>query len=126
MENKTVVYKGNIYEIGSPYLFSALGKSWTYGILTDIDSSYKRPFCTDSQEWSSIKEIPRVTEGTIKHAPVEMINGNAYIFDINDSTYIGFYNKFQKAFFHSLSWIHQVAALEDCTDIREMTVKETK
>jgi hypothetical protein len=81
MENKTLVHKCNVYEIGSPYLFSALGKSWTYDILRDIDSNYGKPFCTGSQEWLFIKEIPRVPEGTIKHAPLFLINGNAYMFD---------------------------------------------
>jgi hypothetical protein len=95
MENKTAVYNRKVYEIGSPYLFSEHGKEWIYGILTDVDCNYKKPFCTDAQDWSSIKEIPSGANGTITPAPVEMINGNAYLFDINDSTYIGFYNKFQ-------------------------------
>ena len=127
MENKTAVYNRKVYEIGSPYLFSEHGKEWIYGILTDVDCNYKNPFCTDAQDWSSIKEIPSGANGTITPAPVEMINGNAYLFDINDSTYIGFYNKFQKAFFHSMfKGVATGAALEDCTYIREMTVKETK
>ena len=84
MESETVIYEENTYQIGAPYLFSVGGTSWTYGILTDIDRSYKRPFCTNNQEWLYIKEIPRATNGTITPAPLFLINGNAYMFDYDD------------------------------------------
>ena len=121
MENKTVVHKGNVYEIGAPYLFSALGKSWTYDILRDIDSNYGKPFCTGSQEWLFIKEIPRAPKGTITPAPVELINGNAYMFDISGSfDLIGVFENST----HGMHRSHGKISLSICTNIREMTVKE--
>ena len=121
MENKTVVHKGNVYEIGAPYLFSVLGKSWTHGILTDIDRSYKKPFCTNNHEWLYIKEIPSGTNGTITPAPVELINGNAYMFDISGSfDLIGVFENST----HGMHRSHGKISLSICTNIREMTVKE--
>ena len=121
MENKTVVHKGSVYEIGAHYLFSVYGTSWTYGILTDIDPTYKKPFCTNNHEWLYIKEIPSATNGTIAPAPVELINGNAYMFDISGSfDLIGTF----ECSTHGMWRSHGKISLSLCTNIREMTVKE--
>ena len=124
MENKTVVYEGNVYEIGAPYLFSVLGKSWTHGILTDIDRSYKKPFCTNNHEWLYIKEIPSGTNGTITPAPLKLIHGNAYTFECDGRKVgrVGVYDEPSSRFYSPVA--HVLASA--CTNIREMTVKETK
>mgnify|MGYP003651884550 CR=1 FL=1 len=126
MKNKTVVYKGKVYEINKEYLFFDDNNKLIYGRLKSICKSSFHPFANHHGDpFSSICAFSELKDhGTITPAPVEMINGNAYVFGINDSTYIGFYNKFQKAFFHSRFKGVPVAALEDCTDIREMIVKE--
>ena len=121
MENKTVVYEGNVYEIGSPYLFSEHDKEWIYGILIDVDCNYKRPFCTNDQDWAHIKEIPIATNGTITPAPLELINGNAYMFNY-DVGRVGVYDEPSSRFYFPIG--HVLASA--CTNIREMTVKETK
>ena len=120
MKNKTAVYNRKVYEIGSPYLFSEHGKEWIYGILTDVDCNYKKPFCTDDQDWSSIKEIPSGNNGTITPAPVEMINGNVYVFECDK--HIDLIGIFSNGTFIMANdcW----AIESDCTNIREMIVKE--
>ena len=122
MKNKTVVHEENTYEIGSPYLFSVNNKSWTYDILIDIDSNYGKPFCTVSQEWLSIKEIPSGTKGTITPAPLFLINGNAYMFDYDGRKVgqVGVYDEPSSRFYFPIG--HVLASA--CTNIREMTVKE--
>tara|TARA_R110002096_G_scaffold169904_1_gene341867 strand:+ start:176 stop:550 length:375 start_codon:yes stop_codon:yes gene_type:complete len=124
MENKTVVYEENTYKIDAPYLFSVYGKRWIYGILRDIDSNYSKPFCTNGDEWLYIKEIPSGTNGTIKPVPVELINGNAYMFKYHASRkpVVGVYSSGTGEFLTTQS-DHSACA---CTDIREMTAKETK
>ena len=122
MENKTVIYKGKVYEIGAPYLFSERDKEWVYGILTDVDCNYKKPFCTDAQDWSSIKEIPSGNNGTITPAPAELINGNVYMFKYHASRkpVFGVYSSGTGKFITTQS-DHAACA---CTDIRKMTVEE--
>ena len=124
MENKAVVYGKYVYEIGKHYLFSLNELDWTYGILTALNRSYKKCFCTKNEAWLYIKEISNATNGTITPAPVELISGTAYVFDINHSTHIGFYDTSQKAFFYSMFKGAPVASLKDCANIREMTVKD--
>ena len=94
MESETVVYEENTYQIGAPYLFSVYGKRWIYGILRGIDTSYGKPFCTNGDEWLYIKEIPTATNGTIKPAPLFLINGNAYMFKYHTDmeATVGIYN----------------------------------
>jgi len=121
MENKTVIYKGKVYQIGAPYLFSERDKEWVYGILTDVDCNYKKAFCTNEQVWDHIKEVPSGTNGTIKHAPLFLINGNAYMFDHHPNTdIIGVYQQTTKRMLTPHGHYPEGKPL----NIREMTVKK--
>tara|TARA_R110001606_G_scaffold79922_1_gene184400 strand:+ start:66 stop:440 length:375 start_codon:yes stop_codon:yes gene_type:complete len=123
MENKTVTYKGKVYEIGAPYLFSERDKEWVYGILTDVDCNYKKPFCTNEQVWDHIKEVPSATNGTITPVPLELIHGNAYTFShpAYQKPVVGIYNAGTERFIAS----NLATLTRTCTGIREMTVKES-
>jgi hypothetical protein len=92
-EIKTVTYDGKVYQIDQDYLFSVRGTTWVYEKLTGIDDNYSKPFCTAFNEWRYIKEVP-VSEsmGTITPAPIELIDGNAYMFNIKGTEVIGLYD----------------------------------
>tara|TARA_R110002153_G_scaffold141457_2_gene292502 strand:+ start:490 stop:864 length:375 start_codon:yes stop_codon:yes gene_type:complete len=124
MGNKTVVYNGSIYEIGKPYLFGNAANRWEYGILIGIGPRFKNPFYTKFQQWPFIKEIHYTNKGTITAVPLELVNGNAYMFwhHVYQKLIVGVYNDGTGEFITNHSSISTI----NCTDIREMTVKETK
>jgi hypothetical protein len=119
-------YEGNIYQIGQDYLFSINGETWSYGSLTDIDGGYSKPFCTKHKEWRYIKEVPASESmGTITPAPIELIDGNAYMFNPHNTTLldvIGLYEKKTNQFYCN-GWS---IILAHCSIIRPMTVAESK
>jgi hypothetical protein len=117
---KTVTHEGQVYQIGKEYLFSMSGVTWFYDKLIDIDGGYPKPFCTKSKEWRYIKEVPASENmGTITPAPIELVDGAAYMFDINGFVALGFYREDRKSFF---SCGNKVCGLAEATDIRLMTV----
>jgi hypothetical protein len=59
-------------------------------------------------------------------APVELIDGNAYMFDIYDNTYVGFYKAERNIFCREVNQNSTIAGASDCTNIRTMTVAESK
>ncbi|MFT6988196.1 MAG: hypothetical protein ACJASL_000156 [Paraglaciecola sp.] len=120
-EIKTVTHEGQVYQIGKPYLFSFSGATWFYDKLINIDAIFNlKPFGTKSGEWSYIKEVPASESmGTITPAPIELVDGAAYMFDINGVVALGFYREDRKSFF---SCGNKVCGLAEATDIRLMTV----
>ena len=125
MKNKTVVYEGNVYEIGKGYLF---GKSLILGNLTAIDSGPLFPFkflnLKGIESGAGEIHLVSVDAGTITPVPVSLINGNAYMFKYHTDmeATVGIYNDVTGRLMTNQS-IYSVSL---CTDIREMTVKETK
>jgi hypothetical protein len=116
----TEEYEGNVYQIGKPYLFSMSGITWSYDNLIDIDGGYSKPFCTKSKEWRYIKEVPTSENmGTITPAPVELIDGNAYMFDYKHASYIGIYTSPPHRFIQVDGW----TLATYCSNIRPMTVE---
>jgi heterodisulfide reductase subunit A-like polyferredoxin len=118
----TVTHDGKVYQIGQDYLFSVRGTTWVYEKLTDIDGGYSKPFCTKSKEWPYIKEVPASESmGTITPAPVELVDGSAYMFNvrIGKKYHAGIYDSKQHIFSISQGqWID----FESATNIRLMTV----
>ena len=123
MENKTVVHKGKVYEIGQEYLFFDDNTKLIYGRLKSICKSSSHPFANHHGDpFSSICAFSELKDhGTIKPVPVELINGNAYMFDIIGSfDLIGVFENSTHGMYRS----HGKISLSLCTNIREMTVKE--
>jgi hypothetical protein len=122
MENETVVYNGSIYEIGKPYLFGNAANRWEYGILIGIGPRFKNPFYTKFQQWPFIKEIHYTNKGTITAVPLELVNGNAYMFSYHADIkpVVGIYNDATGQLITNQS----IYLTKLCTNIREMTVKE--
>jgi hypothetical protein len=122
-EVKTVTHEGNVYEIGKDYLFSSNELDWTYSKLTDIDGGYERVFCTQENEWRHIKEIPALrTRGTITPAPIELINGSAYMFEWAGKIGIsGIYSGANARFYLGGGGVREISS---CTNIRLLTVEK--
>ena len=121
-EIKTVTHEGKVYQIDQDYLFSVRGTTWVYEKLTGIDYSYSKNFCTASNEWLYIKEVPASENmGTITPAPIELVDGAAYMFDCDDhSNVIGLFIKGGGLFLIHDGAVFNASA---CTNIRLMTVE---
>jgi hypothetical protein len=122
-EITTATHEGQVYQLGQGYLFSMSGITWAYDRLLDIDGGYSKPFCTQSKEWRHIKEVPASKNmGTITPAPIELIDGAAYMFDygnfkIRDG--IGIYEQSSSRFIQ----LDGFTLSSYCTNIRLMTVE---
>jgi hypothetical protein len=118
---KTVTHEGQVYQLEKPYLFSISGVTWFYAKLIDIDGGCSKPFCTKFKEWRYIKEVSASEEfGTITPAPIELIDGAAYMFDLA-TQWVGFYVKERNSFFSGRSSGNKLAGVSECKNIRLMT-----
>jgi hypothetical protein len=120
----TVTHEGKVYELNKDYLF---GKFKTMLKLKWIDSLSEYPFQTiEGCHETGYKEIFLCTPdlGTITPAPIDLIDGNAYMFDYHKSRKpaIGVYSASNNTFL-TVSNDHFVF---NCTNIRPMTVAESK
>ena len=115
---KTVTYEDSLYYIGDIYEFSDGGSCWELGVLLSIDPSSAFPF-TATCKWRLIREV-KSKIGTITPAPIEMIEGAAYMFDYYSS-------KDAVGLYYNLNDMFYMADLslkaESCTNIRLMTVE---
>ena len=121
----TVTHEGNVYEIGKPYLFSDTGKNWVYQKLTTIYKKSRYAFGCLAGNYLHIKEIPNGL-GTITPAPIDLIDGNAYMFNVRKNTFLGFYRANRNSFFYEIENGNKIAGVSECTNIRPMTVAESK
>ena len=122
---KTETYKGQLYQIDKPYLFLSTNGRWEFGYLTKVNSVSQFPFINHlTEDFSSIKCLPEFKSGfgTITPAPIELVNGAAYMFDYLSCTdIIGLYNASRKRFI-----IADGCELStQCKNIRPMAVVET-
>jgi hypothetical protein len=119
-EIKTVTHEGKVYQIGQDYLFSMDEINWSYGKFIDIDGGYSKPFCTSNMEWLYMKEVPASENmGTITPAPIELVDGGAYMFDYKGASYIGIYTSPPHRFIN----VDGFTLSSYCTNIRLMTVE---
>jgi hypothetical protein len=122
MENKTLVYKGKVYEIGQEYLFFDDNTKLIYGRLKSICNFSIYPF--EDRYGNQFKNICAFSEledhGTI--TPETLVNGAAYMFECdNHINLIGIFSKNSGKFIMADDgW----ATESDCTNIRKMEVKE--
>ena len=101
-------------------MFSNTGNAWFYAALDDVISKTVNPFKTKYQNFLSIKEVPASKNlGTITPAPIELVNGNAYMFDYGCiGNRVGVYHKEADRFYFATAHVPVSA----CTNIRLMTV----
>jgi hypothetical protein len=118
---KTVTHEGKVYQIGGVYEFSDAGKDWAVDELLAVGERGAYPFEARKFEWELIREV-NCTIGTITPAPIELVNGAAYMFDSDDTVWLGFYSEIQNSFYDRLSNGVKISNFKYCTNIRLMTV----
>ena len=125
---KTVTHKGQVYEIGSVYLFSDDGEEWWLDRLVSINVEESPIFNSvslfesEGEAWTLIKKS-NDSFGTITPAPIELINGAPYMFDVRENTFLGFYRDRRKSFFYEIINGNKIAGASEATNIRLMTVE---
>jgi hypothetical protein len=127
----TVTHEGNVYEVGKRYVFTdslPLGDDFTVSKLNFIYVPNSDPsYVFDSEGLPyryavSLSEV-NLDAGTITPAPIELINGNAYMFDWRSSKdLIGIYSVCREI----IITIGDNFISKHCTNIRPMTVAESK
>ena len=105
-EPETVEYDGMVYEIGKYYIFTSDAKNaGVYDKLNSINSlneTYK--FKSGSGvNWKVIKEVDQSTVGTITPAPVKLIDGATYMFELDECKRIGIWHEEIASFFDNFS-----------------------
>lgn len=86
---KTVTHEGKEYQIGALYEFSNDEEHWVGSGLVSVNSEEGRPFFSRLNCYHCIREIQNPNIGTIKDAPVELIDGKAYQFVHNGIRQMG-------------------------------------
>jgi hypothetical protein len=129
----TVTHEGNVYEIGKRYAFTdslPLGDDFTVSRLNFIYAPNSDPsYVFDSEGLPyryavSLSEV-NLDAGTITPAPIDLIDGNAYMFDWSDRPMkgsIGVYSLDSQRFY----FVNGHVLASYCTNIRLMTVAESK
>jgi hypothetical protein len=120
-EITTVTHDGNIYQIGKQYSFSDDGSNWTISSLKSISYASDFPF-RSGFSWRLIKEFESSDVGTITPAPIKLVDGAAYMFDVRENTFLGFYRERRKSFFYEIINGNKIAGASEATNIRLMTV----
>lgn len=117
--SKTITHEGKVYEIGKWYLFSDNGENWYGMTLFQIVSENECKFRTVDGHYKYINEIPQSELGTIKDAPVELVDGEAYMFThrMAGNGVKGIWCEDSERF-HNVGWFDIV----ECTNIRKMVV----
>lgn len=77
---------GNVYDIGKVYEFSDSGKAatWAAGQLVGLSDGAECQFEADLAYFKYCREN-QTENGTITKSPVELIEGDAYMFDFKES-----------------------------------------
>ncbi len=79
--DKTVTVDGMVYEIGKLYEFSDCGKIWDAGCL--LGTGNDGMFEGENEYWMKCRECQSQI-GTVTPAPVELVDGKAYMFDFRE------------------------------------------
>ena len=122
-EIKTETHLGKVYQIDQEYLFSNDGTHLVYGRLKAICPKSSYPF--EAHDGFLCKYIGLIQDckdqGTITPAPVELVDGAAYMFDYEGRKVdrIGIYLEHDNHFVFPIGSIHTT----NCTNIRLMTVE---
>lgn len=123
---KTVIDShGNELELNKIYEFSDNGEDWSVDVLQEFDGS-KVPFKTINIGWKSYIRECQSPLGTIKKAPVKLVDGKAYQFDLNGTKKVGVWHDDIGSFFDGFDGpISEICTRSEATRIIPL-VPETK
>lgn len=102
MKNTVIDSHGNELEIGKVYEFSKDKLDWFFSKLIDVGSSKFYKYKTDNGFCNHIRECQSPL-GTIKKAPVKLVDGKAYQFEYIAGKFIGIYSENGDIFYLSNS-----------------------
>lgn len=127
---KTVIDShGNELEIGKVYEFSCNGQQWIVDVLQKIDGS-QIPFEAVNVGWMELIRECQSPLGTIKKAPVKLVDGKAYQFEsvVTGRIWVGFYNSANDRFDESVGGDGSHCFIGDVSDFKNIIplVPETK
>jgi hypothetical protein len=126
----TVTHEGNVYEVGKRYVFTdslPLGDDFTVSRLNFIYVPNSDPsYVFDSEGLPyryavSLNEV-NLDAGTITPEPIELIDGNAYMFNVQGNEVIGLYSSDDETLTSARYCLHYSMM----SNIRPMTVTESK
>lgn len=123
MKNTVIDSHGNELEIGKVYDLLYRGE-WVVDILEDIDNS-SNPYLAMYHGWCDDIRECQSTFGTIKKAPVKLVDNAIYQFKRNGCDWVGMYLEDRKSFFEFARNGNKICGICEATDIVRL-VPETK
>lgn len=128
MKNTVIDSHGNELEIGKVYEFSDDGECWgvdTLEVLNVKDKFYEYKYGGGHCKWKFIRECQSPL-GAIKKAPVKLVDGKAYQFDLNGTKKVGVWHDDIGSFFDGFDGpISEICTRSEATRIIPL-VPETK
>lgn len=120
MKNTVIDSQGNELEIGKVYEFSDDGRKWVTSLLEGIvDDEYH--YEASNAMWKLIRECQSPL-GTIKKAPVKLVDGKAYQFEsvVTGRIWVGFYNSAKDRFDESFGDGGSNCCVADVFDVKNI------
>lgn len=121
--SNTVEYKGGFCEIGKYYEFSDDGEYWDVRLLVGINRRSSYPLASNGDDYKQIRAIEPGSIGTITKAPVKLIDGEAYRFQLEVGDFrLGYWKESRNSFFDSLIYANKICGKSEATNIQHLTV----
>lgn len=118
---KTVIDShGNELEIGKVYDFSDDGLKWFPSALVCL-ADHEYQYVASNARWMTIREC-QSSLGTIKKAPVKLVDGKAYQFEsvATGKIWVGFYNSANDRFDESVGGDGSNCYIGDVSDFKNI------
>ena len=116
---ETVTVKGRVYKVNYPYLMPDGQMGYLTGIVDGQFSLIAAKNITDSQ-WE-VDYLHEIFPGTITDAPIELEDGEMFLFTYEDAQCLGFYSKANDTFINYESTICFINEAILITPLRERT-----
>lgn len=121
MKNTVIDSHGNELEIGKVYDL-LYREEWVVDILEDIDTS-SRPYLARHHGWCDDIRECQSPLGTIKKAPVKLVDNAIYQFKCNGCDWVGMYVEDRKSFFEFARNGNKICATCEATDVVRLVPK---
>lgn len=123
MKNTVIDSHGNELELNKVYEFSDNDRSWfASAILSLTDGEYQ--YKSHNTSWRFIRECQSPL-GTIKKAPVKLVDKGIYQFTCSGSDWVGIYIESRKSFFEVAKYANKICGAGEAINVARL-VPETK
>lgn len=117
---ETVTVDGMVYEIGKLYEFSDDGSNWFQDSLKcRYAAGDEFKFASLISYWAMCREC-KLEFGAITPAPVELVDGEVYHFELNCDLWVGFYRKSRDSFFTQLAGGNKICASSQAKQVSRL------